>query len=89
MGAALSMRLASNLNASGLDLGLVSQLLDPAPGSEVIVEAGARAAMANAIHLVFVIAFVAAVLGLLSAIFTPHKELTDKIESEPLPISAD
>lgn len=83
MGAALSARLASNLNASGLDLSLVAQLLDPAPGSEVVIEAGARAAMADAIHLVFVIAFVAALLGLLSAVFTPRKELTEN----PIPIA--
>ncbi len=87
MGAALSARLASNLNASGLDLNLVSQLLDPAPGTEVVIEAGARAAMANAIHLVFVIAFVAAMLGLLSAVFTPRKELIDN--TAVLPATAD
>lgn len=83
MGAALSARLASNLNASGLDLSLVSQLLDPLPSSEVVIEAGARAAMANAIHLVFLIAFVAAALGWVSAIFTPRKELTEN----PIPIA--
>lgn len=87
MGAALSARLASNLNASGLDLSLVSQLLDPAPGSEVVIEAGARLAMADAIHLVFVIAFVAAALGWVSAIFTPRKELTDN--AAVLPATAD
>ncbi|MEW6084675.1 MAG: MDR family MFS transporter [Chloroflexota bacterium] len=87
MGAALSARLASNLNASGLDLSLVSQLLDPAPGSEVVIEAGARLAMADAIHLVFVIAFAAAALGWVSAIFTPRKELTDN--AAVLPATAD
>jgi MFS family permease len=34
MGAALSARLISNLSAAGLDLDLVSQLLNPIPGSE-------------------------------------------------------
>lgn len=87
MGAALSARLAANLNASGLDLSLVAQLLDPAPGSAVVIEAGARAAMADAIHLVFMIAFVAALLGLLSAVFTPRKELTDS--AAVLPATAD
>ncbi|MCC6500496.1 MAG: MFS transporter [Anaerolineales bacterium] len=82
MGAALTVQLASSLNASGLDVGLVSQLLDPASASGGLVEAGARAAMVSAIHLVFVIAFVAAILGLLSAIFTPHKELVD----HPVPV---
>jgi len=78
MGAALSARLASGLSASGLDDSLVAQLLDPLPGSQVIINEGARAAMANAIHLVFLIAFVAAVLALISAVFTPRKELTDQ-----------
>ena len=90
MGAALSMRLASNLSASGLDPGLVASLLDPIPGSEVLIDAGVRLAMANAIHLVFLIAFVAAVLGLVSAFFTPRKELTEQLpEREPSPMSAD
>jgi MFS family permease len=93
MGAALSARLASNLSASGLASSLVEQLLEPLPGSEVVINASARAAMADAIHLVFVIAFVAAALGLVSAFFTPRKELTEtrspSRESSPSPLSAD
>jgi EmrB/QacA subfamily drug resistance transporter len=90
MGAALSMRLASNLNASGLDPSLVAQLLDPIPGSEIVIDAGVRLAMADAIHLVFVIAFVSAVLGLVTAFFTPRMKLTEKHpESEPSMLSAD
>jgi MFS family permease len=77
MGAALSARLASNLSASGLDTNLVTQLLDPSPGSEALIEAGVRLAMADAIHLVFVIAFVAAVLGLVAVFFTPRKDLAE------------
>jgi EmrB/QacA subfamily drug resistance transporter len=88
MGAALSARLASNLNASGLDLNLISQLLDPVPGSEAVIEVGARFAMADAMHLLFVIAFVAAALGLLSAIFTPRKELMENPASV-VPATAD
>src|SRR5688572_26890731 len=42
MGAALSARLASNLRASGLDPSLVEQLLEPLPGSEVLINASAR-----------------------------------------------
>lgn len=93
MGAALSARLASNLSASGLDPQMVEQLLEPTPGAEVVINAAARAAMADAIHLIFVIAFVAAALGLVSAFFTPRKELTDTRsstrESIPSPVSAD
>ena len=88
MGAALSARLASNLRASGLDPEMVAQLLDPIPGSAVVIDAGVRLAMANAIHLVFLIAFVAAALGLVSAFFTPRKELTEQLP-EPSPMSAD
>lgn len=90
MGAALSIRLASNLSASGLDPNLVTQLLDPSPGSQLLINAGVRAAMSDAIHLVFVIAFVAAVLGLVAAFFAPRKDLIEReIEQEALLISAD
>jgi MFS family permease len=77
MGAALSLRLASNLSSAGLDPKLVSQLLDPVPGSELVIDAGARLAMSDAIHLVFIIAFIAALLGLAAVLFTPHEELKD------------
>ena len=90
MGAALSARLASNLLASGLDLELVRQLLDPLPGSEVVIAEGARLAMADAIHLVFVIAFVAAALAMVTVFFTPRRELRDQLpEREASPVSAD
>lgn len=90
MGAALSARLAANLNASGLDPNLVAQLLDPLPGSEVVIHAGARLAMADAIHLVFVIAFAAAALALVFTFFTPRTKLRDRPpENETLPVSAD
>jgi EmrB/QacA subfamily drug resistance transporter len=90
MGAALSARLASNLLGANLDLELVRQLLDPLPGSEVVIAEGARAAMADAIHLVFVIAFVAAALAMITVLFTPHKELSEQLpEGEVTPMSAD
>ena len=90
MGASLSARLASNFIASHLDPELVRQLLDPLPGSQVVIEEGARLAMADAIHLVFVIAFVAAALALVTVFFTPHKELIEKLpERGPSPLSAD
>lgn len=93
MGAALSIRLASNLNASGLDPELVSQLLDPLPGAQAVIDESLRFAVANAIHLVFVIAFVAAALGLVMTLFAPHIHLTEKpspkAEDIPTPMSAD
>jgi hypothetical protein len=90
MGAALSARLAANLNASGLDLGLVSQLLNPLPGSETVINDAVRIAVANAINLVFVIAFFAALLGLAATFFSPRHELKDKpAGTEPATISTD
>jgi EmrB/QacA subfamily drug resistance transporter len=90
MGAALSTRLTSNLLGAGLDLELVRQLLDPLPGSEVVIAEGARAAMADAIHLVFLIAFVAAALAMVAVLFTPSKELTERLpERDPSAVSAD
>jgi EmrB/QacA subfamily drug resistance transporter len=90
MGAALSTRLASNLAAANLDPDLVRQLLDPLPGSQVVIAEGARIAMAGAIHTVFVIAFFAAALALVTVLFTPHKELTEQVsERDAPPVSAD
>jgi EmrB/QacA subfamily drug resistance transporter len=90
MGAALSANLASNLVAAGLDLDLVRQLLDPLPGSETLIAAGARVAMADAIHTVFVIAFFAAALALVTVLFTPRKELTEqRPERDTSAVSAD
>ncbi|MBI5825271.1 MAG: MFS transporter [Chloroflexi bacterium] len=90
MGAALSIRLTSNLRASGLDPKLVTALLDPLPGSEIVVDAGVRLAMADSIHLVFVIAFISAALGLAAVFFTPHQELKEKPpESESLLANTD
>jgi MFS family permease len=88
MGAALSARLAANLAESSLNPELVQQLLNPLPGSEVVIAQGARAAMADAIHLVFVIAFAAAALAMVTVFFTPRKELTDQ-QPEQSPVSAD
>jgi MFS family permease len=90
MGAALSARLASNLIAAQLDPELVRQLLDPLPGSQVVIAEGARLAMADAIHLVFVIAFGAAALAMVTVLFTPRKELTERLpEHEASRVSAD
>ncbi|HEX5837511.1 MAG TPA: MDR family MFS transporter [Anaerolineales bacterium] len=90
MGAALSTRLVSNLAASGLDLERVSRLLNPLPGDEALLTDAVRIAVADAINIVFIIAFIAAFLGLISTLFTPRKELTERIpEREPSTISAD
>jgi len=90
MGAALSARLSTNLSAAGLAPDLVRQLLDPLPGSQVVIEEGVRVIMADAIHLVFVIAFIAAALAMVTVFFTPHKELTEQFpEHDRSTVSAD
>jgi MFS family permease len=90
MGAALSARLAANLSASGLDPQLVSQLLDPLPGAQAVINEGARIAVADAIALVFLLAFFAAGLALIATFFTPRTQLRErKTEGEPLPVSTD
>jgi hypothetical protein len=72
MGAALSMRLASNLSASGLNPELVSQLLEPSSNAQAVLDEGLRLAVANAINLVFLIAFVSAVIALVAVFFAPR-----------------
>ena len=74
------------MGAAGLDPKLVSQLLDPVPGSQLVINAGVRIAMADSIHIVFVIAFVAALLGLVAVLFTPHEELKDRSSENSPPV---
>jgi hypothetical protein len=61
-------------------------LLDPLPSSQLVIDAGVRLAMADSIHLVFVIAFVSAALGLVAVFFTPHQELKEKSSESESPI---
>lgn len=94
MGAALGMRLASNLSASGLNPKLVSQLLDPVPGAEAVMDSNLRFAVADAISIVFIIALAAAALALVTVLFfTPRIQLADKssstAEDAPAPMIAD
>lgn len=77
MGAALALRLTSGLRAAGQDVSIIQQLLNPAPGSQLAIAESARLAMANSINLVFTIAFIAALLGLVAIFFAPRRKLTD------------
>jgi MFS family permease len=81
MGAALSLRLASNLKISGLDPKLVDALLDPAASSGVAINEGARLALANSIHLLFIIAFSTALLAWFAAFNAPKKDLNDHVRN--------
>ena len=92
MGAALTARLAANLAASDLNPELVSQLLEPVAGSAAVINEGARIALANAISLVFVLAFIAAAFALGSVFLAPNKDLKEKpsaTEENPALVSAD
>ena len=92
MGAALSARLAANLAASNLDPELVSQLLEPATSSSLVINEGARAALAGAISLVFLFAFILAAFALASVFLAPNKDLQEKAagtEECPAMVSAD
>ena len=90
MGAALSTSLAASLAAAGLNLDLVAELLNRAPGTQVVIDEAVRVAIATAINLVFLIAFFAALLALIVTLFSPRQELKDKpAEEEPVLVSAD
>lgn len=75
MGAALSARLATTLTAAGVDPTTVSlnSLLDPLAGSDAAAGLNdtLRSALAISTQTVFLIAFVAAALGLLVALLAP------------------
>jgi EmrB/QacA subfamily drug resistance transporter len=75
MGAVLSFRLAARLAEAGLDPAAISvdSLLDPLAqaANSVVLESTLRTALAGAIQGVFVIALIAAALGLLATAFAP------------------
>ncbi len=76
MGAALSLRLAARLAEAGLDPGAIAvdSLLHPVArtASSVVWEGSLRSALAGAMQGVFVIAFLAAALGLVATAFAPR-----------------
>jgi EmrB/QacA subfamily drug resistance transporter len=82
MGAALSLNLAKSLSAMGIDPSTVSvdSLIEPVPGSEISAALidSLREALTSAIHAVFLLAFIAAVLALVSTFFTPRERLTNR-----------
>lgn len=76
MGVALSLRLAAHLAEAGLDPTQISveALLDPIAqaATHLVLEGTLREALTGAIQRVFVIAFIAAALGLLATAFAPR-----------------
>ncbi len=73
MGAYLTLRLTNALIAAGLDPNAVSlnSLMESAEGAAVTLTGPMRDAMAIAIEGVFVLAFIAAALGLIATAFAP------------------
>lgn len=84
MGAALSTTLMKNLTASGLDPSLVTHLLEPSSSSQLMIDDSVRLAVANAIHFVFIIGFIAAALSLFAVFVAPKIKLQDKPQTSPL-----
>ena len=73
MGAVLATRLATALEAAGMDPASVSinSLIDPLEGSSAAIDGVLQVALGSAIQGVFVIAFGAAVLALVASFFAP------------------
>jgi hypothetical protein len=86
MGAVLSLSLSANLSASGLhpDAVALGNLLNPigqaATGAATAMDAALRPALAGAIQNVFVVAFVAALLGLIVTSFAPRGRVAQLVE---------
>jgi EmrB/QacA subfamily drug resistance transporter len=74
MGALLTVRLTEALVAAGLDPNAVSlnSMIDSAESAVAAVTGPMRDAMATAIESIFVLAFIAAALGLVATAFAPH-----------------
>jgi len=84
MGAIMSARLASALRGAGRapDGVDVAQLLDPLAGAGAALDTVAQGALENALQWVFVVALVAAVLGLLATLLTPRIRLAGRAKAE-------
>jgi len=79
LGVFLSSRLAGLLLAAGIDPAVVSlnSLLDPVAGANLSLEGPLRQALGGAIANMFVIAFVAALVGLLAVLFAPGGKIAE------------
>ena len=89
MGVVLSVRLAASLQAAGLNPAAVSldSLLDPVAGASAAasLEGTLRTALAGAMQGVFLIAFVAAAIGLLATGFAPRGRIAQLAARAPAP----
>lgn len=94
MGAVLAARLASGLEAAGMDPNSVSldSLIDPVAGSSAAIDGALQVALANAIQGVFVIALIAAALALMATFFAPGGRIktpaAGKEGQQPAPVAS-
>ena len=94
MGAVLSARLASGLVAEGIDPATVSidSLIGKVPQSAVVLGDALRHALSGAIHGVFIVAFLVALLALAAVTFAPRgriAELVAQRSAAPRPAAAE
>lgn len=86
LGVVLSRQLAERLTAVGIDPAAVpvEQLLDPVAGSGsgAVTDGAVRIALAGAISSLFVIAFIAAVIGLVATAFAPRGRIAQLAERQ-------
>jgi Na+/melibiose symporter-like transporter len=88
MGVVLSTRLAANLQAAGLDPASVSlnSLLDPlARSTTSSMDVALRSALAGAVQSVFVLALIAAAIGLVATALAPAGRIAQLAAQQPQP----
>jgi len=83
MGVFLSASLAGRLQSAGIDPASVSlnSLLDPLSGAASL-EGPLRAALAISIANIFLIALVAAIIGLVAVLFAPRGKISQIVPQE-------
>lgn len=84
LGLFLSTRLASHLLAAGINPASVSleTLLDPVAGASAALDGPVRNALASSIANLFVIAFVAALIGLVVVVLAPAGKISQLVEKQ-------
>ncbi len=84
MGAFLSTRLATLLLSAGVKPGTVSldTLIDPVASANAVLGGPLRTALSISIANMFVLAFIAAVLGLLAVTFSPRGKISQLVQAQ-------
>lgn len=82
LGIFLSTGLARQLTASGINPASISleSLIDPLAATSAAIEGPLRSALAIAIANMFIVAFIAALVGLLAVFFTPRGKVAQLVE---------